>query len=59
MLKFSEYVHGLFMPASMNLIRVAPLRGTALFTFDPKLVFSLVDNYFGGTGQFHTKDRGA
>ena len=58
MLKFSEYVHGLFMPASMNLIRVAPLRGTALFTFDPKLVFSLVDNYFGGTGQFHTKIEG-
>ena len=58
MLKFSEYVHGLFMPASMNLVKVAPLRGTALFTFDPKLVFSLVDNYFGGTGQFHTKIEG-
>lgn len=58
MLKFSEYVHGLFMPASMNLVKVSPLRGTALFTFDPKLVFSLVDNYFGGTGQFHTKIEG-
>ena len=58
MLKFSEYVHGLFMPASMNLVKVAPLRGTALFTFDPQLVFSLVDNYFGGTGQFHTKIEG-
>lgn len=58
MLKFSEYVHGLFMPASMNLVKVKPLRGTALFTFDPKLVFSLVDNFFGGTGQFHTKIEG-
>ena len=58
MLKFSEYVHSLFMPASMNLVKVKPLRGTALFTFDPKLVFALVDNFFGGTGQFHTKIEG-
>jgi flagellar motor switch protein FliM len=25
---------------------------------DPKLVFSVVDNYFGGTGRFHTKIEG-
>ncbi len=58
MLKFAEYVHGLFMPASMNLVKIAPLRGTALFTFDPKLVFSIVDNYFGGDGRFHAKIEG-
>ena len=58
MLKFSEYVHSLFMPASMNLVKVKPLRGTALITFDPKLVFALVDNFFGGSGQFNTKIEG-
>ncbi len=58
MLKFAEYVHGLFMPASMNLVKISPLRGTALFTFDPKLVFSIVDNYFGGDGRFHAKIEG-
>ena len=45
MLKFSEYVHGLFMPANMNVVRIRPLRGTALFTLDPKLVCSVVDNF--------------
>lgn len=58
MLKFSEYVHGLFMPASMNLVRIRPLRGTALFTLDPKLIFSAVDNFFGGNGRFPTKIEG-
>ena len=58
MLKFSEYVHSLFVPTSLNMVRIRPLRGTALFVLDPKLVFSVVDNYFGGDGRFHTKIEG-
>ena len=58
MLKFSEYVHSLFVPTSLNLVKIPPLRGTALFVFDPKLVFSAVDNYFGGDGRFHAKIEG-
>ena len=58
MLKFAEYVHSLFVPTSLNLVKVSPLRGTALFVLEPKLVFSLVDNYFGGEGRFHTKIEG-
>ena len=58
MLKFSEYVHSLFVPTSLNMVRVQPLRGTALFVLDPKLVFMLVDNYFGGDGRYHTKIEG-
>ncbi|GMR08243.1 MAG: flagellar motor switch protein FliM [Gammaproteobacteria bacterium] len=58
MLKFSEYVHTLFVPTSLNLVKVNPLRGTGLFVFDPKLVFIVVDNFFGGTGQFHAKIEG-
>jgi flagellar motor switch protein FliM len=58
MLKFSEYVHSLFVPTSLNLVRIHPLRGTALFVLDPKLVFTIVDNYFGGDGRFHTKIEG-
>ena len=38
MIKFSEYMHGLYLPTSLNLVRFKPLRGTALFVFDPKLV---------------------
>lgn len=58
MLKFSEFVHSLFVPTSLNIIRVAPLRGKSLFVMDPKLVFSAVDNFFGGSGRFHTKIEG-
>ena len=58
MLKFSEYVHSLFVPTSLNMVRVHPLRGTALFVLDPKFVFTIVDNYFGGDGRYHTKIEG-
>jgi flagellar motor switch protein FliM len=58
MSKFSEYVHGLFVPASLNLTRLKPLRGTALVVFDPKLVFALVNNFFGGEARFHAKIEG-
>ncbi len=58
MLKFTEYVHSLFVPASLNLVKLEPLRGTGLFVFDPKLVFTVVDNFFGGEGKFHAKIEG-
>jgi flagellar motor switch protein FliM len=58
MLKFSEYVQSLFMPASMNLVKIRPLRGNALFTFDPKLIFAVVDKFFGGNGQVPAKIEG-
>lgn len=58
MIKFSEYVHSLFVPTSLNLTRVKPLRGTALFILDPKLVFIVVDNFFGGDGRFRAKIEG-
>jgi flagellar motor switch protein FliM len=58
MLKFSEFVHSLFVPTSLNITRVSPLRGKSLFVLDPKLVFSVVDSFFGGSGRFHTKIEG-
>jgi len=58
MIKFSEYIHSLFVPTSLNMVRIKPLRGTALFTMEAKLVFILVDNFFGGDGRFHAKIEG-
>ena len=58
MLKFGEFVHSLFVPTSLNMVKVAPLRGKSLFVLDPKLVFSAVDSFFGGSGRFHTKIEG-
>ena len=57
-IKFAEYVRNLFVPTSLNLVKVKPLRGTALFVVDAKLVFSIVDNFFGGDGRFHAKIEG-
>lgn len=56
-MKYGDYIHTLYVPTSMNLIRVNPLRGTALFIMDAKLVFKLVDNFFGGDGR-HAKIEG-
>jgi len=56
-MKYGDYIHTLYVPTSMNLIRVSPLRGTALFIMDAKLVFKLVDNFFGGDGR-HAKIEG-
>lgn len=58
MLKFSEYVHSLFVPTNINIVKIKPLRGSALFVLDPSLVFSIVDTYFGGSGRFHNKVEG-
>ncbi len=51
MKKFSEYVHALQVPTSLNLVKVNPFRGTALIVLDPRLVFTVVDNFFGGNGR--------
>ncbi len=51
MKKFSEYVHALQVPTSLNLVKINPFRGTALIVLDPRLVFTVVDNFFGGTGR--------
>jgi flagellar motor switch protein FliM len=52
LMKFSEYVHTLHVPTSLNIVRMQPLRGVALVVLDPKLVFAAVDNFFGGNGRF-------
>ncbi len=56
-MKFGEYIHTLYVPTSLNLCKVRPLRGTSLFVLDAKLVFKLVDNFFGGEGR-HAKIEG-
>jgi flagellar motor switch protein FliM len=57
-LKYSEFIRNLVVPTNLNLVQIQPLRGTALFIIDPNLVFLIVDNLFGGNGQFHTRVEG-
>lgn len=58
MLKFSEYMHSLYVPSNLNLIKFKPLRGTALIVFEPTLVFAVVDTFFGGDGRFRSRIEG-
>lgn len=58
MIKFSEYIHTLFVPTSLSLIKMKPLKGTGMIMLDPKLVFIVVDNFFGGDGSIHAKIEG-
>ena len=50
--KFSEYENGLHVPTNLNIIRFSPLRGRALIVIEPNLIFTVVDNFFGG-GQIY------
>ena len=56
--KYSEFTRNLVVPTNLNLVAAKSLRGTALFVFDPSLVFLVVDNMFGGDGRFHTRVEG-
>jgi flagellar motor switch protein FliM len=44
----------LHLPASLNLVKLNPLRGTALVVLDSRLVSAMVDNFFGGFGRHST-----
>jgi flagellar motor switch protein FliM len=55
--KFADYLPTLQVPTSLNHVRVLPLSGIALIIFEPRLIFSVIDSYFGGNGR-HTKIEG-
>lgn len=57
-LKYSEFERNLPVPSNLNMVTMKPLRGTALFTFDPNLVFLIIDSVFGGHGRYNTRIEG-
>ncbi len=57
-IKYSEFIRNLVVPTNINIAQLRPLRGNALFVFEPTLVFLVVDNLFGGDGRFHTRVEG-
>lgn len=58
LIRFGEYMHSLQVPNNLNLVKMKPLRGTAIIVFEPRLVFTTVDNFFGGAGKYHTRIEG-
>jgi len=58
MIKFGEFVKTLPVPTSMHIIRMNPLRGGALLVIESKLVYALIDSFFGGPGNSQVKIEG-
>ncbi len=58
MVRFGEYMHSLHVPTNLNLVKMKPLRGTGIVMFEPRLVFTVVDSFFGGSGKYHTRIEG-
>jgi len=57
-LKYSAFLRDIVVPTNINIVSVRPLRGSGLVIFDPKLVFTVIDSMFGGTGRFQTRIEG-
>ena len=57
-LKFGEFLRSLPVPSSLHIFRMEPFRGHGLLVVESKLVFSVVDNFFGGTGANEAKVTG-
>ncbi len=57
-LKYSAFLRDIVVPTNINIVQLKPLRGNGLFIFDPKLVFTVIDSLFGGSGRFHTNIEG-
>ncbi|HLS51114.1 MAG TPA: flagellar motor switch protein FliM, partial [Burkholderiaceae bacterium] len=56
--KYNDFERNLPVPSNLNMVSMKPLRGTALFTFDPNLVFLIIDTLFGGHGRYATRIEG-
>lgn len=49
--RFGDYLKDLKAPLSVNIIRMAPLRGYAMVVIEPGVIFSSLDSFFGGFGK--------
>jgi len=51
LIKFRDYMKLLRAPLSVNVLRMNPLRGFSMVVIEPTVVFSALDNFFGGFGR--------
>ena len=58
MIKFGEFMRSLPVPTSLHIFKAEPLRGHGIMVIETKLVFNLVDNFFGGSGRSFIKIEG-
>jgi flagellar motor switch protein FliM len=50
-MKFGDYLPDLKPPLSVTTVRTPPLRGSSMVLIEPNIIFSALDNFFGGFGR--------
>ena len=55
---FDEFSRSIPLPSSLNIFKMAPLKGFALLVLEGPLVFAFVDIFFGGKGGGHLRLEG-
>lgn len=58
MIKFGEFIRTLPVPTSLHVLKMEPMRGHALMVLESRLIFNLLDCFFGGTGKSNFKIEG-
>ena len=56
LMKYSEYIRTAESPASINVTELDPLKGETLIVTHPQVVFSCLDNWYGGQARPLTVD---
>ena len=49
--RYQQWLQDLKAPLSVNTIKIDPLRGYSLVIIEPSVIFSSLDNFFGGFGK--------
>lgn len=49
--RYQQWLQDLKAPLSVNTIKIDPLRGYSLVIIEPSVIFSSLDNFFGGLGK--------
>ena len=55
---FDEFSRSIPLPSSLNIFKMAPLKGSGLLVMEGPLVFAFVDTFFGGKGGGQVKPEG-
>ena len=58
LMKFGEFMKHIPLPACINVFKMDPLKGFSLLVVDPRVIYLLIDNFFGGKAQTHVKVEG-
>ncbi|HMK50592.1 MAG TPA: flagellar motor switch protein FliM [Thermodesulfovibrionales bacterium] len=56
--KFGEFMKIIPFPSSINIFKMEPLKGYALFAIEAPLVFAFVEFFFGSSSARHVKSEG-